>query len=252
MLSPTSALRQAHSHCDIAPPARFWYSFRHEFVSSGRCQRARALTARKAISYHWAHQHRPQPMQHGPCGLVRADFQYALHTQSRDAVFGCREKPAGCEPYRQRRARPIKDRTRRHRRSVAACRAHEATVPQTPARVAAFRANEPLGPSQPLKIVQAVHIRSEPRLKLAYGTRVVFAGTRGLHSPTIPRLRLNGYPLGRYWEFGNWDSSSSSSLSTPSMYFGNHRGPATNAMSWIHPCPQHNPLQPTALVSPEG
>ena len=51
-----------------------------------------------------AHEHRAQPVQHRPRGLVGADLQRPLQAQRRDPVLLGREQPARREPNRQRRA----------------------------------------------------------------------------------------------------------------------------------------------------
>ena len=131
-------------------------------------------------------QDRSQPVQHRPSRLVRADLQGALQTQGRDSVFAGGEVPAGSEPDRERRAGSVEDGSRRHRRAAATVRAHEPPVSQPPSTsVAAFRADEPGGPSQPLEVVQAVHVGLEPRLKLTQRTGVVNACARTLHRDSM-------------------------------------------------------------------
>ena len=68
-------------------------------------------------------------------------------------------------------------------------------IAQPPATiVAAVRASEASGPSQPLQVVQTVRIGAEPGLELAHGPRIVRASTRVIHRLSLHSVRLNGYP----------------------------------------------------------
>src|SRR6266567_1612990 len=114
-----------------------------------------------------AMQHRPQPAQQRPRGLVRADLQGPLQAQRRDAVLLRGEQPARGEPYGQRRPRPVEDRARRHRGPRTAPGAFQAAIAKPPARaVPAARADETARPAQPLQVVQAVLVGAEPGLEL--------------------------------------------------------------------------------------
>ena len=133
-----------------------------------------------------------------PTRSGRADLQGPLQAQRRDAVLARGEQPAGGEPYRERCARAVKDGARRHRGTAAAARAHEAAIGEPPApSVTAARADEAGRPAQPLQVVEAVRIASEPSLELAHGLRIVPAGTRMLHCLSLHRL--NGYPRADKW-----------------------------------------------------
>lgn len=135
-----------------------------------------------------AHQHRPQPLQHCPRRLVGTNLERPLEAQRRDPVFAGGEQPAGGEPDRERRAGPVKDRARSHRRAVAAPGAPDAPVASPPgAIVATVRAGEASGPSQPRQVVQAVCIGSEPGLELAHRPRIMRACTRAIHHPSLHR-----------------------------------------------------------------
>ena len=165
------------------------------YVSSTSTAAGEPLPAR-------AHQHRPQPVQHRPRGLVRADLQRPLHALRRDAVLLGGEQPERHEPHRQRRARPIEDRSRGHRRTRSTRRAPEPPIAQPPAtELSAARAHEALRPPQPLQVVQAVSVGHEPRLQLAQRPRIVGPGHRsGDHTAerTSQPVRLSGYPKCRY------------------------------------------------------
>jgi hypothetical protein len=50
-----------------------------------------------------AHEHGPQPVKHGPYGLVGTDLESALQTQRCDSVLASGEEPAGGEPQGQGR-----------------------------------------------------------------------------------------------------------------------------------------------------
>ena len=138
-------------------------------------------------------QHRPQPVQHRPRGRVGADLQRPLQALRRDAVLLRGEQPAGGEPHRQRRPRPVEDRARRHRRARMAGGALQPAIAQPPAPgMTAGRAGEPARPAQPLQVVQAVLIGAEPGLELARRPRVVSSGPGLLHGRIL--LRLTEYP----------------------------------------------------------
>ena len=125
-----------------------------------------------------AHQHRPQPVQHRPRCLVRADLHGALQPQRGDAVLSRGERPHRLKPHRQRRAGPIEDRARCHRRPMRAPGALPPPVRNPPpTHVAALVADEPLGPAQPLQIVSAIRVRGEPRQELTHRPRVVPAAS---------------------------------------------------------------------------
>ena len=95
---------------------------------------------------------------------------------------------AGGEPDRERRARPVKDRARSHRRAAAAPGAPDAPIAQPPgAIVATSRARETSGPSKPLQVIQTVCISSEPGLELTHGPRIMRASTRAIHHPSLHR-----------------------------------------------------------------
>jgi hypothetical protein len=132
--------------------------------------------------------------QHGPRGLVRADLESPLQALGGDPVLAGSEPPRRREPDGERCARLVEDRARGHRGAAAAAGAHDPAISEPPpSGTGATRALPPLGPAQPLDVVQAVLVRPEPRLELASGAWVVDAGTRAAHYPSI-LLRLNGYP----------------------------------------------------------
>lgn len=114
------------------------------------------------------HQHRSQPMQHRPRGRIRTDLQRTLKTQRGQAVLLRGEHPAGLEPHRQRRPTTIEHRARRDRCPRMARRAPVPTIGDRPAAdVPAARAHEAVRPAQPVQIVQAVRVGSEPRPEVA-------------------------------------------------------------------------------------
>jgi hypothetical protein len=80
---------------------------------------------------------------------------------------------------------------------MAAAGAHDPTVTQPPApTMAALRADESLGPAQPMEVVPARGIGPEPGLELAERPRVVHTATGTFHRQRL--LRLNGEPEGNY------------------------------------------------------
>ena len=122
----------------------------------------------------WSHEHRAQPVQHGPCRLVGADLEGPLQALRREPVLLGGEKPTRHEPHRERGARLVEDGSRRHRCRRAARPAAEPPVAQSPAaRLPACRAHEPVRPAQPLQVIQTVGVGAEPRLELAHRTRVI-------------------------------------------------------------------------------
>ena len=138
-------------------------------------------------------QHRTQPVQHRPRGLVRPDLKRALQAQRGDAVLGGRERPARVEPHRQRRTRSVEDRARGDRRAVRARGALPPAVRQPPTvDVPALIADEPVRPAQPRQVVPAVRVRAEPRQELAHRSRIVLPASECNHGPSL--LRVSGEP----------------------------------------------------------
>ena len=78
---------------------------------------------------------------------------------------------------------PVEYRSRRHRRARPTRTTHEPAIAQPPTvLMRAARADEALGPPQPLKIVQAVRIGREPGMEFANRPRIVLASTRVRHA----------------------------------------------------------------------
>ena len=128
-----------------------------------------------------AHQHLPQPVQHRPRRLVRADLQRPLQVLSGDPVLGRGEQPAGVKPHRQRRAGLVEDGARRQRGPGAATAALDPAVTKPPATsMTATWADEPVRPAQPLQVIQAVLIGPEPGKELPSRARIVRASLTGI------------------------------------------------------------------------
>src|SRR5271166_2141264 len=139
------------------------------------------------------HQRTPQPVQHRPRSVVRADLQGPLQMLGGDPVLRGGEQPTGVEPDRQRRARLVEDRARRHRGPPAAAAALDPAISQPPASgMPTPRANEPARPTQPLQVVKTVLVGAEPRQKLTGRPRVVRTRSRIIHEVRL--LRLTAYP----------------------------------------------------------
>ena len=141
------------------------------------------------------HQNRSESVQHGPCCRIGADLQSPFHAEGRDTILACGKQPGGGKPHRERRARPVEDCSGCDGGPTLAPGAHESTVAQPPApMMPAGRAHEPGRPPQPLQVVQAVRISSEPSLKFTHRPWVVRACPRMTHRATLHELRLNEYP----------------------------------------------------------
>ena len=136
----------------------------------------RALTARfmgvaasvqpKVAS--WTNEHGPQPVKHGPLGLIGTDIERPLQTQRSDPVLAGGEQPASGEPQGQGRACAVEDRSGGDGATHTARGALEAPVAQTPAVAPqTSRADETGRPAQPLEAVLAVGIGSKPSSSLA-------------------------------------------------------------------------------------
>ncbi len=136
-------------------------------------------------------QHLPQPVQHRPLGGVRTDLQRPLHRQRGDTILGRNEHPARLEPHRQRRAPPVEQRPRRHRGPPTAAPAPVPAVRYPPAaRAPAMRADEPRRPSDPVEVIEAVLICSEPRPQLARRPGVMHTCAQAInHTPKTTPLR---------------------------------------------------------------
>ena len=140
------------------------------------------------------HQHRPQPVQHGPHGVIRTDLQRPLQAQRRHPVLAGREHPAHREPDRQRGTRPVEDRARGHRRTTSAGPALEPAIAQPPPTSLTTRGtHETSRPAQPLQVVQAVGVTGEPGPKLAQRRRVVRVRSRMAHG--LKSTPVNCIPL---------------------------------------------------------
>lgn len=142
------------------------------------------------------HEHRANPVQHRPRGLVGADLELALERQRRDTVLLGGKQPDGGEPDRERGTGAVEDRPRRNRRALTAgCALQPPVRHPPPAGVPAVRADEPIRPPQPLEVVQAVGVGAKPRLELAERARVV-PSSLGTGDGGILG-RLDGYPTAR-------------------------------------------------------
>jgi len=96
-------------------------------------------------------------------GLDLVHFEKDQRKDDVASVLAAGEQPAGGEPHRQRRPGPIEDRARSHRGAGPAASALEPSVVHPPATaVTAPRTDEPVWPAQPLQVVQAIVIRTEP------------------------------------------------------------------------------------------
>lgn len=114
--------------------------------------------------------------------------------------FVCSELPAGCEPHRQWRPRPIKDSACRHRGPAAVIPAHEPTVAQSPTtNAAALRTGEVRWPSQPLRIIQAIRISVGPCRESVQEPGVMLTSFRSLYSPAYGRRQLSEELGADYW-----------------------------------------------------
>lgn len=134
-----------------------------------------------------AHEHGPQPVKHGPYGLVGTDLESALQTQRGDSVLAGGEEPAGGEPQGQGRTRAVEDRCGGDGASHTARGALETPIAQSPAVTPqASRTNEPGGPTQPLEVIQAVGIGSKPSLKLPERPWVVRPCAWMVHPASLP------------------------------------------------------------------
>ena len=139
------------------------------------------------LNIHRAHEHGPQPVKHGPYGLVGTDLESALQTQRGDSVLAGGEEPAGGEPQGQGHTRAVEDRCGGDGASHTARGALETPIAQSPAVTPqASRTNEPGGPTQPLEVIQAVGIGSKPSLKLPERPWVVRPCAWMVHPASLP------------------------------------------------------------------
>ena len=116
----------------------------------------------------WTNEHGPQPVKHGPHGLIGTDIERPLQTQGSDPGLAGGEEPAGGEPQGQGRACAVEDRSGGDGATHTARGALEAPVAKTPAVTPqTSRADETGRPAKPLEVVQAVGIGSKPSLELA-------------------------------------------------------------------------------------
>src|SRR5579859_7302421 len=137
--------------------------------------------------------HRPaQFMQPSPGRLVAPQAQYALQPQSTDAVLLRRYPPHRPKPKGERGVGILEDRSGRHRHFAAAIRTappHRTERPRLGPTAA--RTAKPVRPPKLKQVGPARLLRSEPRLQLRQGSRVI------LHRWKYYRLGLgesSGYP----------------------------------------------------------
>src|SRR6266511_195405 len=127
---------------------------------------------------------------------VRADLERAVQALGGDAVLLRGEHPAGREPHGERRSPAIEEVPCRHRGPATAGGTLVAAIGDRPsASVTAPRADEALGPPQPVQVVQAVGVGREPGLELPDGPRVVPARPgleRTIHALSL--VRSDEYP----------------------------------------------------------
>ena len=124
-------------------------------------------------------------VEHRPRGLVGAEPERSLNPQCRDAVLLTGHLSRGREPQPKRGTGAMKDRACSHRRLAPADSALPAPVakaPPVPTRAA--RTAHPVGPAQPLKVVEARELVRKPRQQLRVRAWIVSAGHR--HRPSLP------------------------------------------------------------------
>ncbi len=134
-------------------------------------------------------------MQDRPGGLVRAEPEFALDLHRADAVLGGRDQPGGMEPRDERRLSPMKDRSGRDARLLAAPRAAKLARADVapPSRVRpARRALPAVRVLKSEQKVAALLLRREPLPELQRRLRIVLAHTQS----TFPdhRSRINPAP----------------------------------------------------------
>ena len=125
--------------------------------------------------------HRPaQLVQPRPGGLVAAEPEHPLQTESADAVLLAGNEPHGHEPGPERLARALEDRAGGERGAPATTAAAQQLIRHHPrlAAHAAVWADEPVRPAQAPDVVPARRLVPEPLLHLLEGPRVIDAGDR--------------------------------------------------------------------------
>jgi hypothetical protein len=135
-------------------------------------------------------ENRAKPVEHRPRRLVRADVEPPLQAQRRDPIRLGGEQPTRREPHGERCPPAVEERACRRRSASTAARALVAAISHCPAVGGpTLRADEALGPTDPLQVVQAVGITGEPGLELAHRPRIVHArpGPGLRHAPIVVR-----------------------------------------------------------------
>jgi len=122
----------------------------------------------------WAHHRCPEAVQHRPGCLVGAESQEPVQRLSRDPVLRRCHVPGGCKPDREWGPGAVEEGPRGHRHSTPAALAPEPPVAHPPtAGSLAARAHEPVGPPQPLEVIEAGVVVGEPPSQLRVAGRVV-------------------------------------------------------------------------------
>jgi hypothetical protein len=109
----------------------------------------------------------PQPVQHRPRGLVAAEPEHPLQTQGACTLLLRRHEPSCLEPDGEGRTGPVEDRPGRRAHPSTAASTRSTAVGQHPRRrFPAARAHEPVGPAEPVQVVQAGRVCREPRTQV--------------------------------------------------------------------------------------
>lgn len=137
-----------------------------------------------------------KPVQHGPCGLVTTQAQYALETEGANALLLVGDVPSRSEPHPQRSPGLVKDCSCRHAALMSAASANQSPPSRTSGLVnrAARRAAKSLWPSQVLKVCCTGLIRNKSVLKFnpVVWVILIFSWPNFVHRGMIGFVELNG------------------------------------------------------------
>jgi len=115
-----------------------------------------------------------ETMQNGPSRLVRAELQESMQCFCGDTILSRCNVPCRCEPQRERRSRAMKDCSSNYRSPRSAKRTIESTIAQfPPSKLATFWAYEPLGPTEPLQVVETRIVVGEPCQHFPVAARII-------------------------------------------------------------------------------
>ena len=122
----------------------------------------------------WPHHRRPKAVQHGPRGLIRTETEDPMQGLGRNAILRGSHVPRDSEPDHEWGPGAVEEGSSSRRYPALAWLAPEPPVGHPPmAGRPAPRANEAVGPSKPLKVVETCRVIREPGAQVSIAARII-------------------------------------------------------------------------------